>query len=170
MSDGGVTEAELIDTDGDGIPDVWEEAHGLNKNNAADGKIVNSEGYTNLEVYMNSLVAEITENQNKVVDYTPIVPTSLETLLKNASAGDVLEVTSEVIGKELTVDKNITIKAKSGLIEPPVLEKVTFKIKNGASIALDGLILFYDRTDEEPTDSKYLISVTGEAQTIPDFV
>ena len=169
LSDGGVTEAELIDTDGDGIPDVWEEAHGLNKNNAADGKIVNSEGYTNLEVYMNSLVAEITENQNKVVDYTPIVPTSLETLLKNASAGDVLEVTSEVIGKELTVDKNITIKAKSGLIEPPVLEKVTFKIKNGASIALDGLILFYDRTDEEPTDSKYLISVTGEAQTIPEI-
>lgn len=167
LSDGGVTDAELVDTDGDGIPDVWEDSHGLNKNSAADGKAVNSEGYTNLEVYMNSLVAGITENQNKIVDYTPIVPTSLESLLKNAAAGDVLEVTSEFVGKELTIDKNITIKAKSGLMEPPVLEKVTFKVKNGASLLLDGLTLFYDRSGDMPTDSKYLISVTGEAQNIP---
>ena len=167
LSDGGVTEEQLRDTDGDGIPDVWEDAHGLNKNNAADGKTVNAEGYTNLEVYMNSLVAEITENQNKAIDYTPIVPTSLETLLANASVGDVLEVTSEVVGKELTIDKNITIKAQSGLLESPVLEKVTFKVLNGASVTLDGLTLFYDRTGSTPTDSKYLISVVGTAQTIP---
>lgn len=167
LSDGGVTEAELKDTDGDGIPDVWEDILGLNKNNAADGKVVNSDGYTNLEVYMNSLVADITENQNKMVDYTPIVPTSLETLLKNARAGDIIEVTGEVIGKELTIDKSITIKAKAGLIDTPVLEKVTFKVKNGSSFALDGLILFYDRSGDIPTDSKYMISVTGEAQTIP---
>ncbi|MDR0541048.1 MAG: T9SS type A sorting domain-containing protein [Dysgonamonadaceae bacterium] len=54
-----------VDSDGDGIPDAWEDAHGLNKNNPADGKLPNAEGYTNLEVYLNSLVAEITENQNR---------------------------------------------------------------------------------------------------------
>ncbi len=47
-----------IDTDGDGIPDAWEKAHGLNPNDAADGKKVTASGYTNLEVYLNSLVSD----------------------------------------------------------------------------------------------------------------
>lgn len=50
------------DTDGDGIPDYWETAKGLNPNDATDGnaKTLSTEGYTNLEVYMNSLVESIT--------------------------------------------------------------------------------------------------------------
>ena len=52
------------DTDGDGMPDAWETAHGLDPTKAADGNTLNEEGYTNLEVYMNSLVADITEAQN----------------------------------------------------------------------------------------------------------
>ncbi len=51
------------DTDGDGMPDYWETANGLNPNDASDGKIVGSDGYTNLENYLNSLVADITEAQ-----------------------------------------------------------------------------------------------------------
>lgn len=51
------------DTDGDGIPDEWETANGLNPKDAADGNATNAEGYTNLEIYMNSLVAEITQKQ-----------------------------------------------------------------------------------------------------------
>lgn len=50
-----------IDTDGDGMPDAWEDANGLNKNDANDGKTVGDDGYTNLERYMNSLVAHIME-------------------------------------------------------------------------------------------------------------
>lgn len=53
------------DTDGDGIPDAWERQHGLDPDNAADGNYRNDEGYTNLEIYMNSLVAHITEAQNE---------------------------------------------------------------------------------------------------------
>jgi Pectate lyase len=58
LSDGGVTADELKDTDGDGIPDVWETLHGLNPKDTLDGAkaTLNEEGYTNLEVYMNSLV------------------------------------------------------------------------------------------------------------------
>ncbi|MCF0243662.1 MAG: pectate lyase [Bacteroidaceae bacterium] len=51
------------DTDKDGMPDEWETAHGLNPNDANDGKIVGADGYTNLENYLNSLVADITEGQ-----------------------------------------------------------------------------------------------------------
>ncbi|MCR4853836.1 MAG: hypothetical protein K5893_09625 [Prevotella sp.] len=51
------------DTDGDGIPDEWENANGLNANSAADGAAYAENGYTNLENYLNSLVADITEAQ-----------------------------------------------------------------------------------------------------------
>ena len=53
------------DSDNDGMPDEWEEAHGLNPKSAADGNVLNDEGYTNLEVYLNSLVADITAAQNE---------------------------------------------------------------------------------------------------------
>lgn len=52
------------DTDGDGMPDAWEIANGLDPNDIEDGKIVCDDGYTNLEHYLNSLVADITEAQN----------------------------------------------------------------------------------------------------------
>ena len=55
--------AAPADTDGDGMPDSWESANGLNPNDASDGTIVNAEGYTNLEVYLNSIVADITTAQ-----------------------------------------------------------------------------------------------------------
>jgi pectin methylesterase-like acyl-CoA thioesterase len=48
--------AALNDADGDGIPDQWEGEHGLNPSDAADGRAVNGNGYTNLERYLNSLV------------------------------------------------------------------------------------------------------------------
>ena len=50
------------DTDGDGMPDNWETANKLNPNDASDGNAttLSTEGYTNLEVYMNSLVEDIT--------------------------------------------------------------------------------------------------------------
>ena len=58
------TEAK-VDTDGDGMPDEWETAHGLNPNDKSDGNATGEGGYTNLEIYMNSLVADITEKQNE---------------------------------------------------------------------------------------------------------
>ncbi|TXK32792.1 T9SS type A sorting domain-containing protein [Pontibacter qinzhouensis] len=47
-----------LDTDGDGMPDAWEDAHGLDKNNKQDAVAFSSEqpGYLNIEVYINSLV------------------------------------------------------------------------------------------------------------------
>jgi hypothetical protein len=45
------------DTDGDGMPDAWETAHGLNPSDPNDGpKDRNNDGYTNLEEYLSSLV------------------------------------------------------------------------------------------------------------------
>ncbi|NLW55109.1 MAG: pectate lyase [Firmicutes bacterium] len=44
-----------VDSDRDGMPDWWEEAHGLNPGDPEDRNRVNSEGYTYLEVYLHSL-------------------------------------------------------------------------------------------------------------------
>jgi hypothetical protein len=41
------------DSDGDGMPDQWEDAMGLNKNNDADRNTLHSSGYTMLEMYLN---------------------------------------------------------------------------------------------------------------------
>ena len=51
------------DTDRDGMPDDWETANGLNPNDASDGAATASDGYTNLEHYLNAIVAGITDAQ-----------------------------------------------------------------------------------------------------------
>lgn len=51
------TAAAPKDSDGDGIPDDWEIAHGLNPHDPADASLDRDhDGYTNIEKYINSLV------------------------------------------------------------------------------------------------------------------
>ncbi|MCD8202810.1 MAG: pectate lyase [Prevotella sp.] len=57
------SEEAPLDSDGDGMPDDWEDANGLDKNDASDGSIKGDDGYTNLENYMNSIVADIMEKE-----------------------------------------------------------------------------------------------------------
>ena len=55
------------DTDGDGIPDAWEIANGLNPNDITDGSAYTLDPrgwYTNIEVYANSLVEHIMKGGN----------------------------------------------------------------------------------------------------------
>lgn len=56
--------AAPVDTDKDGMPDTWENARGLNPNNATDRNGYNVNGYTNLENYLNgdSIVAKGVNN------------------------------------------------------------------------------------------------------------
>ena len=44
------------DTDRDGMPDDWEKKNKLDPRDAADGNMINKNGYSMLEVYLNSLV------------------------------------------------------------------------------------------------------------------
>ena len=45
-----------VDTDGDGMPDDWERANGLNPNDPADANgDVNGDGYTNIEKWINGI-------------------------------------------------------------------------------------------------------------------
>ena len=59
------------DTDNDGIPDEWEKANGLNPNNASDALLFTLDKknwYSNIEVYMNSLVQDIMLQGNADAD------------------------------------------------------------------------------------------------------
>ncbi len=49
------------DSDHDGMPDFWENANGLNPADPEDRNLIDAEGYTMLEVYLNSLTGATTE-------------------------------------------------------------------------------------------------------------
>ncbi len=79
-----------FDTDGDGIADEWELANGLNPNDANDAALFTidseREWYSNLEVYLNSLVEDIMQAENggaqsSVDEYYPVYnkPASIST-------------------------------------------------------------------------------------------
>lgn len=76
--------AANYDTDGDGMPDEWETAHGLNPSDNTDGAAytLDERGwYTNVEVFMNSLVEDIMKQGNadateSVDEYYPPVTSS----------------------------------------------------------------------------------------------
>jgi hypothetical protein len=44
------------DSEKDGIPDYWESTHGLNANDPSDAAKITKSGYSNIEVYLNSVV------------------------------------------------------------------------------------------------------------------
>jgi len=50
-----------LDTDHDGMPDVWERARHLDPNNSSDRNLIGSNGYTMLEQYLNSLAIDSVE-------------------------------------------------------------------------------------------------------------
>lgn len=69
-----------FDTDGDGMPDVWETANGLDPNDPEDGNLYTLDPrgwYTNIEVYANGIVEHIIKAQNAnaadaVDEYYPV--------------------------------------------------------------------------------------------------
>ena len=83
-----------FDTDQDGIPDDWEIANGLNPNDKSDGNaktIDTTKGwYTNLEVYLNSLVESImkagmADGESNYTEYWPVYNTTGITPLRTSA-------------------------------------------------------------------------------------
>ena len=61
-----------VDNDRDGMPDSYETAKGLNPNNAADRNTIATNGYTNLEIYLNSITS-LCATRTATVETTPSV-------------------------------------------------------------------------------------------------
>ncbi len=62
------SEEPPTDSDHDGMPDEWEIANSLDPDNAEDGKLITESGYSNLELYLHSLVDMEHEAENPSVE------------------------------------------------------------------------------------------------------
>ncbi len=125
----------LMDSDGDGIPDAWEIANGLNPNNSADGAQVAANGYTNLENYLNGVTSS-SPPPPPPTGLPDLIATSISyssstgnftTVVKNQ--GTVSTPSGIVIGNGFYVDGNlVTWGDNSSAIAP---------LAPGASITID---------------------------------
>jgi hypothetical protein len=91
----GLTKTNRVDSDGDGMPDDWEKANGLNPNDPSDAASYSIDNekqwYTNIEVYCNSLVEPIMKAENQdaestVKEYYPKVNTPTGIVHPHAAA------------------------------------------------------------------------------------
>lgn len=62
---------QVIDTDGDGLPDDYETANGLNPNDGSDGQRLTASGYSNLEIFLNG-VADRTIDMTEYTVHQPV--------------------------------------------------------------------------------------------------
>ena len=101
--------AAPVDTDGDGIPDEWEKSNGLDPSDPSDGKTIGTDGYSNLENYLNSLVADITEKQNEGGELLGFVEEEEETPVAST-----YDLTPETANGDWTFSNGFSITNGSG--------------------------------------------------------
>ena len=106
----------LTDTDNDGIPDDWETAHGLsnNVNNAATFNLDSRGYYTDLEVYANYLVEDITKAERagasaSFEEYYPLDEQSEQ----NEQGNPEDDISGTLFSLTTTATSDITINGKS---------------------------------------------------------
>jgi uncharacterized repeat protein (TIGR02543 family) len=77
---------QVVDTDGDGLPDAYETEVGLNPNDATDGMKLSTSGYSNLEVFLNG-VADRTIDVKKYTQHQSSEP-GMTTVNATVGAGE----------------------------------------------------------------------------------
>lgn len=80
-----------IDTDKDGIPDEYEITNGLNHTSASDGGAIASNGYSNLENYLETIIAK----PDPQIDNTPINSITHKDLSIDKSNDGYVHISSE---------------------------------------------------------------------------
>ena len=136
-----------LDTDGDGIPDSWETANGLNPNDASDAaKIDPATGYAWIELYANS-ITEAFPYIKKPIKFAIGTPSKTSLSLswdvnKNTEHGFVIEVSTD---GGLTFTEVATAPAGATTAELTTLQPMTaYQIRLRAT---DGKRLYSDYTD-----------------------
>ena len=161
------------DTDGDGMPDEWELANALDPTNPNDGKTIGTDGYSNLENYLNSLVADITTAQNMGGETTGSTVSE-----SDEPVASTLDITPETANGDWTFSNgcSITIStAKSystskncGIQSIKYSNNVTYTIHLPEGVAVSS-IDFTGFTNEDNVDG-YLAELNGKTFSASDYV
>ena len=161
------------DTDGDGMPDDWEKAHGLDASDPNDGKTIGADGYSNLENYLNSLVADITTAQN-------IGGTEMESAISESDEPVVtsLEVTPETANGDWTfnngcsmtmsTEKSYSTSSSCGIKSIKYSNNVTYTIHLPEGIAISSTD-FQGFTNEDNVDG-YLAELNGKTFGSDEYI
>ena len=87
---------QVVDTDGDGLPDDYETEVGLNPNDSSDGAALTTSGYSNLELFLNG----VADRQIDATKYTQHQSTSTFTgfnaTVEPNSAGDTTPIQAAI--------------------------------------------------------------------------
>ncbi len=92
------------DTDRDGMPDAWEQAHGLDANDASDGAMINlsDEGYTNVEMFLNELAGDPVVYGTGISTGTPaVIDEAYKYTFTNSNSGLPLSIADAVTGNAI---------------------------------------------------------------------
>ena len=161
------------DTDGDGMPDDWEKAHGLDATDPNDGKTIGADGYSNLENYLNSLVADITTAQN-------IGGTEMESAISESDEPVLtsLEITPETANGDWTfnngcsmtmsTEKSYSTSSSCGIKSIKYSNNVTYTIHLPEGIAISS-IDFQGFTNEDNVDG-YLAELNGKTFGSDEYI
>lgn len=196
------------DTDNDGIPDEWETAHGLNPNNADDALTfticendpnnTKDVKYTNLEVYANYLVQDITQYERadatetfeeyyplglKTLDPEPDFPTEPDFVLP-----DIPDSGNDIFNSSKATDKNTAITGTSCTLNGEVNPSGTsgnylklrtgsgdwvFTVNEGYKVTAINIVAYQNNTSDVATDGAIKISgitVNGGSNLLSEAV
>lgn len=161
------------DTDGDGMPDEWELANALDATDPNDGKTIGADGYSNLENYLNSLVADITEAQNAggtplenaISESEETAITSLEIVPETAN-GD--WTFSNGCSMTMSTAKDYTTSSSCGIKSIKYSNNVTYTIHLPEDINISS-IDFQGFTNDDNADG-YLAELNGKTFSATDYV
>jgi len=160
--------AAPTDTDGDGIPDTWEQANGLNPNDATDGRVIGNDGYTPVERYLNSLVEDITKQQNS----GGTIMGNIETI-EGETEKKSYELSNATHSDEWNFDGGFSISTGKGYspgsnncIKYSRNEKYTINIPDGLSVTA---VQLYGYDNYADTDA-YLGELNGTTYSATDYV
>ena len=161
------------DTDGDGMPDEWELANALDATDPNDGKTIGADGYSNLENYLNSLVADITEAQNDggtplenaISESEETAITSLEIVPETAN-GD--WTFSNGCSMTMSTAKDYSTSSSCGIKSIKYSNNVTYTIHLPEDISISS-IDFQGFTNDDNADG-YLAELNGKTFSATDYV
>ena len=144
------SETAPVDTDADAMPDECETQNGLDPKNPEDRNTRNEEGYTMLEVYLNSLVADITEAQYQDAEIVgkpgePYAPVTTDVTVS-------WSMSSGKVGESATVSKEGIVTSSEYSLGSEINRKST-RLAYGKVITTFQPTIEY--TSPEPTSALY---------------